>query len=1071
MFLLLLSVFETFVAQEIDKNSKEYEQIESLFNVGQLYYRSSNFDLALEKLEKASLLYSENYNQDSKILAEINIVLGLLYANNLKTQESISLLERSLIFFENNEKKNYLTINMILGFLGGLYTTNGNYQKAYNTLYKTLSKIDIKDLESKKIYLSTINQLINACSRLKNKELTVTYKKESIEISEQIYGLNSEKYIENLEEIGGILYAANNLKESEKLYEEALKIRKETYGELDTNNVSALLYLGAIKEQLNDNDLALKLYKKALSIQVKEYGKKHSKYAITLGILAELNAKTKNYEASITLFEESIKIYKYNLIENEDYFFILSSYASLLLKIGDFDKALKVHKNSLKEIKNKFGDLNFSEISILNSIGDIYLVKKEFDKAIEAYSESFNIAKKNIGYFEDKIFDQLINLSSIYSLKGNYDKALEYSDLAKEKVSFFNNTFFQNKYLFNLGTIYLNQKKFKKAEEIFLKLKNNTGFIENNYLIVNQRLCVTYLGLKDYKNTFNLSKEISEYIISEIEVNFNFMSEEEKKKFIDNTIQPNIDVLSLILNSKEFPSKKVKKSTSLLLNNILLMKGILLNSSKDVLTNLSSLKDPEIDSKIIIYRNKKNLITAKLQQPKEDISIKIVKEQDSLKKLEKEIIKLYSKFFDKQIRFNKNYKETLLNRGELAIEFSNYKVFDKEHKETTVFYTAYLYKKHWKTPKVVNLFEEKQLKKYLSISGNPNELYKSRGTVTKSNKAQLAVADSIYNLVWKPLEKYLDTINNVYFSPDGLLHKIPFAALPNENNQLIGELYNIQQMGNTADVNTNTKQPNLNDILLIGGVKYDYQIDSTKQKKEFAYSVLESATLLGNEKNRNISRNGFDYLEGTEKEIKDINNLLSNSKQLSGYSATETAFKKLSGNSPSILHIATHGFFFKKPEEKQKNIKLLEQQNSYQYNENPLLRSGLLFANANYAWQNGNNPYEEDDGILTALEISNLDLKNTDIVILSACETGLGDIEGSEGVYGLQRAFKMAGVKTIIMSLWPVPDAETAEFMNLFYTKWKSYNNSKKAFKETQQQMMIKYREEPQKWAAFVYFE
>ncbi len=128
-------------------------------------------------------------------------------------------------------------------------------------------------------------------------------------------------------------------------------------------------------------------------------------------------------------------------------------------------------------------------------------------------------------------------------------------------------------------------------------------------------------------------------------------------------------------------------------------------------------------------------------------------------------------------------------------------------------------------------------------------------------------------------------------------------------------------------------------------------------------------------------------------------------------------------------------------------------------------------ANANYAWQHGTNPYEEDDGILTALEISNLDLKNTDIVILSACETGLGDIPSSEGVYGLQRAFKMAGVNTIIMTLWEVPDKETAEFMDLFYTKWKATNNPKTAFKDAQKVMMNTYRDNPEKWAAFVYFE
>ena len=136
-----------------------------------------------------------------------------------------------------------------------------------------------------------------------------------------------------------------------------------------------------------------------------------------------------------------------------------------------------------------------------------------------------------------------------------------------------------------------------------------------------------------------------------------------------------------------------------------------------------------------------------------------------------------------------------------------------------------------------------------------------------------------------------------------------------------------------------------------------------------------------------------------------------------------------------------------------------------------LLRSGLIFSGANYAWQNGSNPYEEEDGVLTALEISNLDLSNTDLVVLSACETGLGDIEGSEGVYGLQRAFKMAGVDLIMMSLWEVPDKETSEFMNVFYTNWLSGQEVRTAFRNAQLEMSTIYKDHPEKWAAFVLFE
>ncbi len=188
--------------------------------------------------------------------------------------------------------------------------------------------------------------------------------------------------------------------------------------------------------------------------------------------------------------------------------------------------------------------------------------------------------------------------------------------------------------------------------------------------------------------------------------------------------------------------------------------------------------------------------------------------------------------------------------------------------------------------------------------------------------------------------------------------------------------------------------------------------------------------------------------------------------------ATEASFKSLSGNSPSLIHIATHGFFYENLNMDASLESDLSTEDQYRLAEDPLLRSGLIFAGANYAWKNDVNPINEDeDGILTAMEISNLDLSNTDLVVLSACETGLGDIDGSEGVYGLQRAFKMAGVERLIMSLWEVPDEETSEFMKIFYNNWLKGSVIRDAFIYTQREMYNKYKTEPNKWAAFVLFE
>ena len=203
---------------------------------------------------------------------------------------------------------------------------------------------------------------------------------------------------------------------------------------------------------------------------------------------------------------------------------------------------------------------------------------------------------------------------------------------------------------------------------------------------------------------------------------------------------------------------------------------------------------------------------------------------------------------------------------------------------------------------------------------------------------------------------------------------------------------------------------------------------------------------------------------------------------LSGINATETFFKQNAGKN-NILHLATHGFFFDDPnkvrlEEKKEVIEFgaitfrgasrAYGVTSFVNNENPLMRSGLVLAGANDVWVSTEKE-ESDDGVLTAQEVTQIDMRKNDLVVLSACETGLGDIKGSEGVYGLQRALKMAGVKNIIMSLWEIPDRETVEFMDLFYNKLLGTRDIGEAFYASQKEMRSKY--DPYFWGAMVLME
>lgn len=856
---------------------------------------------------------------------------------------------------------------------------------------------------------------------------------EAIENTKNSLGVNHSDYGSRLNNLASLYKDMGLYDKAIPLTLEAITNTEKTLGKESSSYSTRISSLAIIYDLMGVYDKALPLFQEALEISRKTFGTSHSDYGISLNNLASVYESVGQYEKATPLALEALNVIEHTLgKEHSLYGTCLSNIGGLYANAKEYDKALPLYIDALENIEKNKGKTHSDYGAKLNNLAFLYKSMEQYDKALPLYLESLENAKTTLGTAHSSYGNRLNNIATLYKNMGKYSKALPLYKNAlinAEKTLGKQHQLYGNA-LFNLALLYPNTEQFNKA-------------------LVYQ-------------------KEFDKYILNQIKQNFSHQNEKGKEAFIKNKVRTGLNHYS---NFNYLTNNSYKEVIPLATNNLLTSKGLLLNASKNILKQLESLDIKDIDDKLADFRPKKDFINKQLQLSIAKRVENFAKKQEELERLERELTSIYNKHFGETIDYVKDWKKTNLKSNELAIEFTHFKLYDKKWTDS-IMYVAYLYKKGWEFPKVINLFEEQQLKQYFTSHSNPNQLYKTRGAIGSSSKAKTIVVDSIYKLVWQPLEKYINTSTKIYYSPDGLLHKIPFAALPNKDNKLVGEMYDMQQMGNTATIRKNTKQPNLKDVLLIGGVNYEYKEDITKQKQEEKTTrILQNEQLLRNIKNRSVSASGFAYLPGTKEEITTINSLLPYSKRLAGKEATETAFKALSGQSPSVIHIATHGFFFPKLDGEQKENSALEQEKSYIHADNPLLRSGLLLANANYAWEHGDNPYEKDDGILTALEISNLDLKNTDIVILSACETGLGDIEGSEGVYGLQRAFKMAGVKTIIMSLWEVPDAETAEFMNFFYAKWKKSNNAKNAFKLAQKQMMQKYRDQPEKWAAFVMVE
>ncbi|MBK6994836.1 MAG: CHAT domain-containing protein [Lewinellaceae bacterium] len=428
--------------------------------------------------------------------------------------------------------------------------------------------------------------------------------------------------------------------------------------------------------------------------------------------------------------------------------------------------------------------------------------------------------------------------------------------------------------------------------------------------------------------------------------------------------------------------------------------------------------------------------------------------------------------------------QSALKPNDAAIEFVHFKVNFPKTTDNTV-YAALLLLPGAEQPRFIPLFEEKQLDSLLLRNSDRNELYVKQ-LYSLANRGVIVVdkpRKTLYNILWQPLEKELIGVNTIYYAPSGLLHRLNLAAIPINPDSVLSDRYQLVELGSTRQlVIPNQVKSSTNDALLFGGIRYeaDTTVIRSSNTRPDSSSIVSRGALNFSYADSTLRSGQWNYLPFTEKEVNSVEKMLQkggvNTQTYAAYNATEEAFKSIgaSGNpSPRILHIATHGFFFPDPQTSE-GIKTLPTLNEpvFKISEHPMIRSGLILAGANHAWKTG-TPLKPgmEDGILTAYEISQMNLSNTELVVLSACETGLGDIQGNEGVYGLQRAFKIAGAKYLIMSLWQVPDKQTSLLMTTFYKKWLEANMTiPEAFRAAQKELRDAGLD-PYQWAGFVLVE
>ncbi len=837
-------------------------------------------------------------------------------------------------------------------------------------------------------------------------------------------------------------------------------------------------------------------------------------YTIGLAALARLYLENGKLPLSEEIYAEARDMISRLEGEWTDYELSLKSSQGLLYtQLGNYQKAESLYRDIMILDKDFFGEESYAYAADALNLGINYVYAKEFAKAEQQLlvaAEKFKqlLSEESLDYVKT-----IRSLTSLYTQWGKLDKAQELGKKAiglTEKVS-------QDKYqhafdYYNMGEVYAKLGDLDKALEYHEKSadlwKKSVGTTHSKYARSTNKLAINNWKAENIKDAQEYYKETFDNYFTQINTVFPVLSEEEKAKFYYNNLRPAFEQYNSFIVET---SREDKELIGEMFDYQLATKGLILSATNKVKNAILNSGDSAVIAKYDLWISQKEELAQLFSAsdiPVEIRNKKIDSLNESSNQLEKELSKQSSEFAETFASNDLTWKDiqSKLKPGEAAVEIVRFRDFDPD--SSGVFTDEVYYAGLIVTSETVDYPEM-----VLMRNGKKME---TRFLSNYRNAIKYKVNENYsYKLFWQPIARKLEGIKKVYFTPDGVFNQISIYTLrnPDTGNFTLDEL-DIQVLTNTKDLLTLADNgPSTGESYLFGYPNYNMGVIDQKTEEEggtAAENIVNAAKedrsvgrgmsrggtrgvrgTRGNEKNdlAELTRSGalpsgirgnmlrymrsnqlLGLLPGTKREVNLIDSLYAQ-QNASGVKfpvvkyldnvALEDSIKKLHG--PKTLHIATHGFFLESDHDE-------DMGEADTYVQNPLLRSGLMLAGANSYISSGvisDRTQHKEDGILTAYEAMNLDLNETDLVVMSACETGLGEVKNGEGVYGLQRAFQVAGAEALIMSMWSVDDDATQELMTIFYEEWLSGKSKQEAFNTAQKRLKDKWKY-PYYWGAFV---
>ncbi len=967
-----------------------------------------------------------------------------------------------------------------LSNLAQLYETLGKYDQAL-PLYQRSLAIREKVLGPEHALTATsLNNLANLYETLGRYTLALPLYLRSLAIDEKVLGADHPGVATDLNNLAMLHQTLGQYDQALPLYQRALVIREKVLGPEHADTATSLNNLAYLYQPLGQYAQALPLYQRALAIREKALGPEHADTAGSLHNLAELYRTLGQYAQALPLYQRALATFEKSLgPEHASTAISLSGLAALYQNLGQYDQALPLYQRVLAIKEKAFGPEHGSVATSLSNLALLYNFLGRYDLALPLHQRALAIREKVLGPEHADTAGSLNNLAALYDTLGQYDRALPLYQRAlaiREKVLGSEHADTAQS-LNNLAYLYKSIGQYNQVLPLYqraLVIREKALGPEHDYTATSMNNLAFFHGYQQHSvealHWFKRGQTVTDHIIQNT---FSILTEQQKLKFVKMKEGELHGMLSLIHRQLASDPAAIRAGLDLVLSR----KGIVFDAQARQQDAIARSLDPETKKLWDALSNQRGELAKLMQSKPEKLSSeayqkRIADYQAAITELESQLASksaLVAQELKQRTVTSQEVANTLGKSGVLA-EFVKIQDYDWEHGKwsDTWRYLAFILHGDGKI-QLVDLGEAGALESTVQAALKPI------GLVGSSNDQQQDATRSLYQTLWQPIAAAVGDANQIVFSPDGLLNLVPFAAMQDADGHYLIESRQISYVTSGRDL---TK----GDL----GIKPETELYLAANPK-FDLAVQASPTPANEELTRGAVRSAgfglhFSPLPGTAQEAEQVPSYLTGKHTvLTGKEATEESVLNI--RRPRVMHLSTHGFFLadqaaitqgtrgaSRIDSDQPQIHHSDSASSLPPGyENPLVRSGLAFAGANHA----GDAKGGRDGLLTALEVSGMDLHGTDLVTLSACETGRGEVKSGEGVFGLRRAFALAGTAHLMMSLWPVSDDVTAQQMQSFYRLYGKKTAPAAALRQAQLATIAELRSkkgqaEPALWAPFI---